>query len=524
MSAEFTHSDSDLQARRSRFNPWMITIAVTSGTFMEVFDTCITNVALRHIAGSLAASTDEASWVLTSYLIANAIIVVASGWLSCLFGRKRLLLGSILVFTTSSALCGAAPSLECLIIVRIIQGISGGILQPTAQAVLLETFQPAKRGQAMAVYTAGVMLAPLIGPPISGWIAESYSWRWIFYINIPVGLFAALMTEAYITDPPYLRRVRDLDYMGFGLMAFGLGATQVILDKGQQDDWFSSSLIRNLTIVAIVSLAGFIYRELRVGTPIVDLRVLRNRNFAIGTLLITTVGGATYYATITLVPMFLQTILGYTAALSGETLAPRGIGALVGTVVTWRLAGKIDSRFLLICGFGVLGLSIYLLGAINLDVDKSAFFWPHVLNGFAFGLIPAPLTMAAISTLRTEQICNATALFSLAKILGGSLGISTVTTLLARRKQWYQTSLTSHLTPYDLPFRQRLREVQGLLGGQRAYGHIYDGVLKQSSLLAFIHCFRLLALLCLVCVPLALCFTKGRSIAKARRCANGSSR
>ena len=506
MSAEFTSSDADLQTARPRFNPWLITIAVTSGAFMEVLDTSVTNISLRHIAGSFAVSTDEASWILTSYLIANAVILGASGWLSSLFGRKRLLLVSILVFTASSAICGAAPNLASLILARVAQGIAGGALQPTAQALLLETFQPAKRGQAMAIYTAGVMIAPLIGPPIGGWIAEDHSWRLIFYINLPVGLFAALMTAAYITDPPYLRRVRDLDYLGFGLMALGLGALQVILDRGQQLDWFQSSPIRTLTIIVVISLAGFICRELRVGTPIVDLRVLRNRNFAIGTLLITTVGGAAFYATITLVPMFLQTILGYTAALSGETLAPRGIGALVGTVVTWRLAGKIDSRFLMICGVGLLGLSIYLLGAINLDIDKSAFFWPHVINGFAFGLIPAPLTTAAISALRTEQICNATALFSLAKNLGGSLGISAVTTLLARRKQLYQSRLASHLTPYDWPLRQRLREAQGLLGGQRAYGRIYGMLLQQSCLLAFLDCFRILALICLVCVPLALCF------------------
>jgi DHA2 family multidrug resistance protein len=294
--------------------------------------------------------------------------------------------------------------------------------------------------------------------------------------------------------------------MGFGLMALGLGSLQVLLDKGQQVDWFDSALIRSLTVVVIISLAGFIYRELHVGTPIVDLRVLRNRNFALGTLLITTIGGATFYATITLIPQFLQTILGYTTALSGETLAPRAIGALVGTAVTWRLAGKIDSRFLMVFGFGLLGLSVYLLGAVTLDVDKSAFFWPHVLNGFAFGLIPAPLTTASIATLRTEQICNASALFSLSKSLGGSLGISVVTTLLARQKQRHQTILASHLTPYDWAFRQRLREAQVLLGEQRAYGHMYATLTKQSSLLAFIYCFRFIALLCLVCAPLALFF------------------
>ena len=509
MRAEFTPPDSNSQPTRLVGNPWIIALAVTSSAFMDVLDTSITSISLRHMAGSLSATTDEASWVMTSYLIANAVILGASGWLSSLCGRKRLLLSGILVFTASSAICGAAPSLACLIVSRVIQGISGGILQPTAQAVLLETFPPAKRSQAMAVYTAGIMLAPLIGSTVSGQIAQNYSWRWVFYLNVPVGLFAALMTNAYVTDPPHFRRIKSmqgLDYIGFGLMALGLGSLQVLLDKGQQVDWFDSTLIRTLTVIAIISLAGFIYRELRVGIPIVDLRVLQNRNFALGTLLIATIGGAAFYATITLIPLFLQTILGYTTALSGETLAPRVIGALAGAAATWLLAGKIDGRLLMICGFGSLGVSIYLLGGVTLDVDKSVFFWPHVLNGFAFGLIPAPLTTAAISTLRTEQICNATALFNLSKSLGGSLGISAVSTLLARQKQHHQTILAAHLTRYDLAFEQRLRKVAALWGERRAYAWADLTLTKQSSLLAFIYCFRFIALVCLVCVPLALLF------------------
>jgi DHA2 family multidrug resistance protein len=513
MSAEIIHSE--FQAARLRFNasalqplfnPWLIAVTVMSATFMEVLDTAVANVALRHIAGSFAAGADEATWVLTSYLISNAIVLVATGWLSAHFGRKRLLLVCVVIFTAASALCGAAPSLAFLIVARVIQGIGGGGLQPIAQAVLLETFPPAKRGQAMCVYTVGVMVAPLIGPTVGGWITDNWSWRWVFYINFPVGVCATLMTRAFIADTPEVRRVRGhIDYVGFGLMAVGLGALQVILDKGQQADWFDSALIRTLSIIAILTLAVFIWREFQSKTPIVDLRVLKNRNFAIGTLLVAAVSGAAFYATITLLPLFLQTVLGYTATLAGATLAARGIGALVATIIVGRLIGKIDTRLMLCCGFGVLALSIYLLGDVNLGVSQSIFLWPNVLNGFAFGCISAPLTTAAVSTLRTEQLSNATALFNLARNLGGAVGISVMTTLLARRAQWNQTILAGRLTPYDHVFSRQLRQLQRSFG-QRVYGVLYGALLNQAALLAFIHCFRLLALLCLVCAPLALFF------------------
>jgi DHA2 family multidrug resistance protein len=481
-----------------------------SATFMELLDTSAANVALRHVAGSFAASADEATWVQTSYLISNSIVLVASGWLSRSLGRKRLLLSCIIIFTIASALCGAAPSLAFLIVARVMQGLGGGGLQPIAQAVLLESFPLEKRGQGMCLYTIGVMVAPLIGPTVGGWITDNLSWRCVFYINLPVGLFAALMTCVFIiADPPQLKRIRGhVDYVGFALMAIGLGALQIGLDKGQQEDWFDSALIRTLSVVAILTLAIFIWRELRAETPIVDLRVLLNRNFAIGTMLVTAVSGASYYGTITLLPLFLERVLGYTAALSGETLAARGIGALIGTVIVGRLIGKIDTRLLMSCGVGLLAFSVYLLGEVNLEVSQSSFLWPCLFNGFAFGLISAPLTTATVSILRTERIGYATAIFNAMRNLGGSVGISVMTTLLARRAQWHQTTLVARLTPYDRLFRQRLQQSQRWLGGQRAYGVFYDSLLRQSSLLAFIYCFRLLALLCLVCVPLALCFKR----------------
>jgi MFS transporter, DHA2 family, multidrug resistance protein len=510
MSAEVQFQTTGLRfnihASRPLVNPWLIAVTVMSATFMEVLDTAVANVALRHIAGSFAASTDEATWVLTSYLIANAVVLVATSWLSAYFGRKRLLLSCIIIFTIASALCGAAPNLAFLILARVAQGIGGGALQPTAQAVLLESFPPSKRGQAMAVYTLGVMCAPLLGPSIGGWIADNYSWRWVFYINLPVGILATMMTQAFIADQPFLKRVSGrVDYIGFALIAVGLASLQVMLDKGQQADWFSSSFIRNLACVALLTLAIFIFRELRAKTPIVDLRVLKSRNFALGTLFITVISGAAFYATITLLPLFLQNVLGYTAALSGETLAARGIGALAATGIVGHLIGKIDTRLMLGCGFGLLALSIYLLGDVNLGVSQSIFLWPNILNGCAFGLISAPLTTAAVATLRSEQISNATGIFNLMRNLGGAVGISVMTTLLARRAQWHQAILAGSLTPYDRVFKRQLGQLRGLVG-QRAYGLFYGNLLNQASLLAFMHCFRILALLCLLCAPLALCF------------------
>ncbi len=478
---------------------------------MEVLDTSVANVSLSHIGGTLSASTDEATWVLTSYLVSNAIILPATGWLSSFFGRKRLLISCIVIFTLASALCGAANSLGVLIFARILQGIGGGVLQPTAQSVMMESFPVEKRGQAMAVYAMGVIVAPIIGPTLGGWITDNYSWRWIFYINIPVGIFAVMMARAFIEDPPYLNRnVRNqTDYIGFSLMAIFLGTAQIVLDKGQQEDWFSSSLICWLTVIAVVTFIAFIYQELHTAEPIVDLRVFRDRNFANGMLMMAVVG-AVMFSTTAVLPLFLQSLMGYSSVQSGLAVSPRGIGSFISMIVVARLVGKIEARILISIGFAMLGLSVFWLSGLTLEVSQSNIIWPNIVNGFSMGFIFIPMSTMSLGTLVREQIPNATGISSLMRNLGGGIGISAATTMLARGAQIHQAQLVQHLTPYDQPFRQRVQEFQALMHAplQQTYAYFYGTLMKQSLLLSFIDIFRLLAIICFICIPLTFLFKK----------------
>src|SRR5581483_4110277 len=342
------------------FHPWLIAASVMLATFMEVLDTSVANVSLPHIAGNLSATTDEATWVLTSYLVSNAIVLPITGFLGSYFGRKRLLITCIIIFTASSALCGAATSLPMLILARVIQGAGGGALQPIAQAVLLESFPPEKRGQAMAIYGMGIIVAPIIGPTLGGWITDNYSWRWIFYINVPVGALAVFMSQTFIEDPPYIKRAVEatIDYIGFGLMAIWLASFQIILDKGQEEDWFAARWIVWTAVVSLGCMVAFIIRELKTRHPIVDLRVLTNRNFGIGVFLIMIVG-AVLYGTTAMLPIFLQTLLGYPALQSGLAVSPRGFGSMASMIIVGRLVGILDNRYLMAAGFAILALSVY---------------------------------------------------------------------------------------------------------------------------------------------------------------------
>lgn len=508
------------EAWKPSFNPWIIAASVMLATFMEVLDTSVANVALPHISGNLSATTDEATWVLTSYLVSNAIILPATGWLSTFFGRKRFLIVCIIIFTVASALCGAATSLGMLIFARILQGAGGGALQPIAQSVLLESFPPEKRGSAMALFGLGVVVAPIIGPTLGGWITDNYSWRWIFYINLPVGALAILMANMFVEDPPYIRNQRPgrIDFVGFGLMAVGLATLELILDTGQKEDWFESSWIIWCTIVAVVALVSFVIWELTTKEPIVNLRVFNNRNFAVGTILIACVGIVLYGST-ALLPLFLQTLLGYPAVQSGMTVSPRGFGSVISMIIVGRLIGRVDGRFLIMFGFAVLAYSTYMLTGINLDIASKNVTWPLIISGFAMGFIFVPLTTMTMGTLKNEQMGNASGIYNLMRNTGGSIGIAAMTTFLSRGAQTHQAVMSSHLTPYDPAFQQRLHDLTGVFAakgnpataGQQAYGAIYGTLMRQSMLMSYIDNFRLLAFLCLICIPAGLLFKRVRA-------------
>lgn len=501
---------------RPQHNPWLIALAVMSATFMEVLDTSVANVALPHIAGNLSVTTEESTWILTSYLVSNAIILPMTAWLGNFLGRKRLLIICIALFTVSSLLCGLAGSLGFLVVARIFQGAGGGAMLPISQAILLESFPKAARGQAMAVFAMGVVVAPILGPTLGGWITDNYSWRWIFLINLPVGIFAAVMAQALVEDPPYIKEARAeaIDFVGFGMLAIWLATLQVILDKGQEEDWFSSDWIRWCSLISGLSFVGFLIRELRTGHPIVQLRILKNRNFAIGLTLMTCVG-AVLYGTIAALPIFLQTLMGYPALQSGMALSPRGIGAFLTTILVGRLVGKMRNRWLIIAGFLLVALSSFMFGWINLQMGMASVVWPSVISGVGVSFIFVPLTTATMGHLQQQQIGNATGMFNLMRNLGGSFGIAFVTTYLARDAQVHQAAMARHFTALDSTFQQQVAAIAGALKGQtgfaateQAYHIIYGRLLDQARLWAFVDNFRLFGLLCLACVPLVFLFKK----------------
>jgi DHA2 family multidrug resistance protein len=500
-----------------RHNPWFIALAVMMAVFMEVLDTSIANIALPHIAGSLSATTDEATWVLTSYLVSNAIILPMTGWLGNYFGRKRVLLSCVVLFTFASVLCGLAWNLPTLILARIFQGIGGGAMVPIAQAVLLESFPVSKRGSAMAMFAMGVVVAPILGPTLGGWITDNYSWRWIFYINVPFGIAAVFLQQWLVEDPPYIKRNEkaDIDFIGFGLLAVWLATLQITLDKGQEEDWFQSNWICWLATISILSFIGFIMREFTVEHPLVDLRVFKHRNFAVGVLLMLSLA-AILYGTTAELPLFLQTLMGYPALQAGYAMSPRGIAAFVTTFIVGRLVGRVRMRWMLCFGFIMLAVSSFMLSDINLQVSQMRVIWPSVVNGIAISFIFVPLTTTTMSQLRQQQIGNATGIFNLTRNLGGSIGIAFVTTMLARGAQVHQALMVGHLTPTDPVFRQRLAAAHALLvrhgdpvrATSQAYSLVYNTLDHQAHLWAFVDNFRLFGLLALGCVPLIFLFKR----------------
>ena len=430
-------------------NPWIVAVAVMFATFMEVLDTTVVNVSLPHIAGSLSVSVEEAAWALTSYLVANAIILPMTGWLANFFGRKRMLTAAVFGFTAASFLCGLAPNLKMLVICRIIQGATGGALQPLSQAVMLEAFPPQDRGKAMAFWGLGIVVAPMLGPVIGGWLTDNYSWRWVFYINLPVGLASILMTRWFIFDPPYIRRSnKGIDYWGIGLLALGVGALQIVLDKGQEEDWFASNWIVLLGLVAIAALVSFVIRELRARDPVVHLRVFKVRTYSTGVFLMTVLGFV-LYGSLLLLPIFLQTLLGYPALNAGIAMAPRGLGSFLMMPLVGTVLARFDPRKVLAAGLVGASWTLYSLSRLNLQAGYWDIFWPQFIQGAALALLFVPLTTATMDPIPKEEMGNATSMFNLMRNLGGSVGIAAATTFLFRRQQLHTNQLGAAVTAFN---------------------------------------------------------------------------
>jgi MFS transporter, DHA2 family, multidrug resistance protein len=505
-------------------NPWLIAVAVMFGTFMEVLDTTVVNVSLPHIAGSLSVTPEEATWALTSYLVANAIVLPITGWLAVFFGRKRLLMAAVVGFTASSFMCGFAPNLAFLVIFRIVQGLTGGVLQPVSQAVMLEAFPPAQRGKAMGFWGLGIVVAPMLGPVLGGWLTDNYSWRWVFYINIPVGIASIIMTKLFIFDPPYLRRVASkVDTWGIGMLAVGIASLQVLLDKGQQEDWFSSNWITTLAFVSIVALALFIIHELTTGQPVIQLRVFKERTYATGVFLMTTLGFV-LYGSLVLLPLFLQTVLGYSAVEAGIAMAPRGMGSFIAMPVVGFLTAKVDPRKLLSIGLIGGAFTLFQLGSLNLQVGYWDIFWPQFFQGVAMGLIFVPLTTITMSLIPREEMGNATSLFNLMRNLGGSVGIAAIATALSRTAQRQYNVLGSHISTFDPGSRMLFDQIRGgfvakgmdaMTAMRAAYVAISGMVSQQAVMVAFVQLFRVLALVFAVVIPLVFIMRRPKSGAPA---------
>ncbi|MDE3198500.1 MAG: DHA2 family efflux MFS transporter permease subunit, partial [Acidobacteriota bacterium] len=414
----------------------------------------------------------------------------------------------IVIFTISSFACGAATTLGMILIARAIQGAGGGALQPLAQSILLESFPPEKRGAAMAMYGLGVVVAPVLGPTLGGWLTDEYSWRWAFYINIPIGAFAIFMISRFVSDPPYIKNAKPgrIDGIGLGLLAVWLGALQIILDKGQEDDWFGAAWLRWAALVLAIAFVGFIVRELTAGKPLVDLKIFLDRNFAIGCVLIGLFGGV-IYGVVTLLPLFYQTLLGYTAAAAGWAVSPRGIGAICIMPIIGVLTGRIDNRWLIVTGFAVFGLTSLWMGNLTLDISPTSLLWPIILSGVGSGMVFVPLSTISVGTLRNEQIGNASGLFNLMRNVGGGIGISMVNTLVARHSQIHRAQMVQNLAPQNPAFAQALRASQGMMervaspnvAAERAYGMIQGTLERQSAAFSYVDVFRFLALACFAC-------------------------
>lgn len=491
-------------------NPWLVTLAVMIATFIFVLDSTIANVALPHMAGSFGSSNEESMWILTSYLIASGIILPSVGWFSKLFGRKKFFISCIIIFTGASVLCGLAKSLDMMILSRVIQGLGGGALMPISQAILLESFPKEKRGMAMSIFALGVVVAPIIGPLLGGWITDNYSWSWIFFINLPCGIVAAFCSKMFVEDPPYAKKqgLQKIDFLGFTFLIIWLVCLQIVLDKGQNADWFAANWICWLFGISLFAMIAFIVSQLSNKESIIDLHVFKDRNFSFGTIILVLIM-AVMYGSIALMPLFLQKLLGYTAFLSGYALMPRGVGSVVSVIVCGILSNKVDDRLLLSCGLAFLGAAGLMFGMLCLDISILNIVASNFVYGLGLGLTFVPMTTLSMTTLENSQMINATGIQSLLKNIGGAIGISAVTTLLSRSAQVHQYSMVGYLNPMNPVFVQKLNSTKAMLSHymnpvvaeQKANYLLYAELMKQSSLWSFMDAFRILGIIAFMVIP-----------------------
>ncbi|MFY9908254.1 MAG: DHA2 family efflux MFS transporter permease subunit [Candidatus Sulfotelmatobacter sp.] len=521
MSAGSTTLDNS-DVWRPAINPWIIAVTVTLATFMEVLDTSIANVSLPHIAGSLSAGVDESTWILTSYLVSNAIVLPLSGWLSSIMGRKNFYMSCVALFTISSFLCGLAPNLATLIFFRVLQGAGGGGLQPSEQAILADTFPPAKRGMAFAVYGVAVVTAPAIGPTLGGWITDNFTWRWIFFINIPVGIISILLTTRLIEDPPFLRRRRlsetHIDYIGLGLVALGLGTLQVVLDKGQRDDWFDSHFILVLSIIAAAALLFAVYWEWTHDDPVVDLHLFRDRTFGISNLLMFMLGFALLGSTL-LLPLFMQTLLGYTAEQSGLALMPGGFTIMLLLPLVGFLLSRYSPRWMLFFGLSMLSLSLFHMTSFDLQINFRTVVVARILQAAGMAFLFVPINTAAYAFLPRDKNNAASGLMNLARNIGGSVGISFVTTMLDRRTQTHMDYLSHNLSAGNPALQSMLHGAtktmqahgaSAAFATRQAYALIESTVQRQATMLSYIDNFQILGFAILALLPLVFLVKKGK--------------
>ena len=505
---------------RDDVNPWLIAATVMLATFMEVLDTSVANVSLPHIAGSLSAGVDESTWVLTSYLVSNAIVLPLTGWLSNVFGRKQFYMACVAIFTVSSFLCGLAPSLGALVIFRVIQGAGGGGLQPISQAILVDSFPREKQGMAMAIYGMGVVVAPTIGPTLGGWITDNFTWRWIFFINIPVGILSILMTSLLIKNRAHaVRKKLRIDYVGIGLLSVGIGFLQVVLDKGQRDDWFGSDFIVWATIIAVVAIVGMVIWELRQKEPMIDLRLLKERNFAVAVFTMYILGFVLYGTTV-LLPILLQTLLGYTAMQSGLVLLPGGVFMMMVMPFVGWLLGKVEARWLVVTGFIITASGLFMMGShfdLTMGMNTPVVVW--IVSRFGVAFLFVPINVIAFYYVSPKKTDDATGLINLARNVGGSMGISFVTTLLDRGAQANQSFLAQHITAMNYRFEAAIQAMaqRFIVGGESATQALqiarhmfYASMQGQAMMLSFLRDFRMMGYFCLGMIPFMFILKKAR--------------